>query len=155
MGAHILLVRTEDRVKPQTLFFCFESCNYLSSGSSWGRKRSGSAVFIGRGLPRSHSDAEIAWRERLGEFQNISLATTFFQWKKRLPLIKIQLVGRLCGSLCMAGGRPCRFEKGPSLEPRLYKLSSVLGCCTKHQFTNVRTGSRAGVGKRRLASSCA
>lgn len=74
--------------------------------------------------------------------------------EKRLPLIKIQLVWRLCGSLCMAGGMLGRFEEGPSLEPRLYKLSFVLSCCSKQKFTNVRTGSRAGVGKQRLVSSC-
>lgn len=74
--------------------------------------------------------------------------------EKRLPLIKIQLVQRLCGSLCTAGGMLGRFEKGPSLEPRLYKLSFVLSCCSKQKFTNVRTGSRAGAGKWRPASSC-
>lgn len=74
--------------------------------------------------------------------------------EKRLPLIKIQLVRRLCGSLCTAGGTPGRFEQGPSPEPRLYKFSFVLSPCSKQKFTNVRTGSRAGVGKWRPASSC-
>lgn len=56
--------------------------------------------------------------------------------------------------LCTAGGTLGRLEKGPSLEPRLYKLSFVPSRCSNQKFTNVRTGSRAGVMKWRQASSC-
>lgn len=56
--------------------------------------------------------------------------------------------------LCTARGAPGGFEKGPSLQPRLYKLSFVLSCCSKQKFTNVRTGSCTGAGKWRLVSSC-